>query len=203
MAQLFTEHHALLASTLVFPSPQFPGRTQEHILQQMLRTKLEPNVEDWVERGQDIARNSSKPSTQGLPERDLISFWQWAGKAANDEARRQKWGADYTLAEKQMGVDNVKTGLQRTLAEPPDDESEEAEDDDADEEEGSGGEDEDEEEDEEEEEQEDKMDVQEVRRKSGAPGLEYLISTRPTAPQMPLENIFRFMMTGSTDRAVP
>ena len=187
------EHHDLLNSMVVYPLPQFPGRTQEHILQQLLRTKLEPEVDDWVERGQDIAQTASKDSSYRLSDNDLDQLWDSAPQDASKEGMKQKWGADYTLIEIQMGVENVKTGLSRELKIPDiDDNDETMEDDEEGEEEISDGEEDDDDVD------NDKMDISEIRRKPGGPSLQYEASDRPPiVPPMPLENVFRFMMTGS------
>jgi mediator of RNA polymerase II transcription subunit 8 len=183
------EHQDLLSSAVVYPLPQFPGRTQEHILQQLLRTKLEPGVEEWVERGQDLA-NTSQNRSYYLSDNDMDQLWDSAPRDATKEGMKQKWGADYTLAEIQMGVENIKTGLTRELKIPEDDDNEEAmEDDEKGEDEASDEEDED----------VDKMEVVEVQRKAGSSGLQNDLSDRPpVAPPMPLENVFRFMMTGSS-----
>jgi len=186
------EHQDLLSSMVVYPLPQFPGRTQEHILQQLLRTKLEPEVEEWVERGQDLALAASKNLSYRLSDNEIDQLWDSAPQDASKEGMKQKWGADYTLAEIQIGVENVKTGLTRSLKIPEDDDNEETMEDD---EEGEDGEDDEEDEDVD----VDKMDVIDVRRKAGGSGLQYEVSDRlPMAPPMPLENVFRFMMTGSS-----
>ena len=145
----------------------------------MLRTKLEPDVEDWVEQG---AKKISKESVGALSDRDRNELWQWAPSAANAEARRQKWGADYTLAEKEAGVEEVVTGLRRELVVPPDETEEE---------------DEEYEEvtEEEEDEEADKMDV-ETRQKPNVSG--QAASSRPAASSMPLNSIHKFMVTGKT-----
>jgi mediator of RNA polymerase II transcription subunit 8, fungi type len=184
------ENQELLSSMVVYPLPQFPGRTQEHILQQLLRTKLEPEVDDWVDRGQDIARAASKNSSYRLSDNDLDQLWDSAPQDATKEGMKQKWGADYTLVEIQMGVEHVKTGLIRELKIPEDDDNEETMEDAEEDEEATDEEDEDAD--------TDKMDVIEVRRKPGGSGLQYEVSDRPpVAPPMSLENVFRFMMTGS------
>ena len=188
------EHQELFGSMVVYPLPQFPGRTQEHILQQLLRTKLEPEVDDWVERGLDITQKSLTESAYRLSNNDLDDLWEWAPQDASKEGMKQKWGADYTLAEIQMGVDKIKTGLERELKIPEDDDNEDAmedEEEEGEEEEVTGEEDDDAE--------SDKMDVIEIRRKPGGSGLRYEVSDRPpVAPPMPLENVFRFMMTGAS-----
>ena len=92
------------------------------------------------------------------------------------------------MAEKESGIEHVETGLKRELQEPPD-----ADDHDH----GEDGEDSDEADDDEE-------DIVEIRRKPNALGLEFDLSTakRPTT-QMPIENIFRFMVTGDTAPSRP
>ncbi len=196
IAVQLAKHQTLLASTVVFPLPQFPGRTQENILQQMLRTKLEPSVSDWIERGQNIAPTASKSTPEGLSNADLDELWEGVPQLGQDLLKRQKFGFDYTIAEKEMGVENVKTGLKRELIVPPEDEEEEV--DEYDEEEGE--EDDEEEEAVDEDRKGDEMDVIEVRRKSsGAPRLEYSVSTKFDKKHMPIEDIFNFMMAGSSD----
>ena len=39
----------------VHPSTNFPGRTQEPVLLQLLRKKLEPDIETWADQGRDEA----------------------------------------------------------------------------------------------------------------------------------------------------
>jgi mediator of RNA polymerase II transcription subunit 8, fungi type len=182
VAKQLADNQQLLSSLVAYPLPQYP-KSQAHLLEHLLRTKLEPEVEEWVEKGQEIAQKASKERYSGLSEPARDELWQWAPIAANDEIRKQNWGGDYTMAEKQSGIENVVTGLRRELQEPPDPEEQ-------DEVEGA---------DESEEADDDEEDVVEIRRKPNAPGLEFDLSTakRPTS-QMPIENIFRFMVTGNT-----
>ncbi len=65
----------------------------------------------------------------------MLELWNWAGRAANEEARKRPWGGNFTLEERQAGVRTVVTGLRRNLA---DDEEDEDDDDDDDEEEDDG-----------------------------------------------------------------
>src|SRR5947207_2205118 len=48
-------HADLFNATVAYPLPNFPGRTQEELLGQLLRKKLEPKVEDWVQQGRELA----------------------------------------------------------------------------------------------------------------------------------------------------
>jgi mediator of RNA polymerase II transcription subunit 8, fungi type len=182
-----TQHSGLLASTITFPSMQFPSRHQADVISTLLRTKMEPDVEEWLEEGQKYAKDAnSNMYTQILRDGDRQELWQWAPSAANAEARKQKWGADYTLAEVQGGVEKVVTGLRRALVEPP--EVEEIED----EAESEYGEEE-----EEEDEVGVEMDVDLTVLSGSALQPSTVPVIEPAETQMPMERVHRFMTTGS------
>ncbi|KAI9774226.1 MAG: mediator of RNA polymerase II transcription subunit 8 [Geoglossum umbratile] len=117
-------HRTLFNSILVYPLPSFPGQSQEGPLQHLLRKKLEPRVEDWVERGragglacETITSNDDGGQKTKLTADELVELWEWAGRAANEEAKRRNWGDDeeFTLEEREGGIANVVTGLRRRL----------------------------------------------------------------------------------------
>lgn len=118
-------HSSLLASLAVFPLPSYPGKTQEPLLGQLLRKKLEPSIEDWVIKGQEIAEQEVGEERS---RQDLTVLWMWAGMAANELARGHEWGGDFTQEEFDGGLENVVTGLRRKL--DWDEEDEEDDDDD-------------------------------------------------------------------------
>ena len=101
------------------------------MLNQLLRKKLEPHVEDWVEEGRKSGEEL--PDPEGVTE-----LWEWAGMAANEQARKHEWGGEFTIEEREWGVENVVTGLKRGFEEG------ESSDDDEEEEDGEGKEKEDE-----------------------------------------------------------
>ena len=165
----------------VYPLPQFPGRTQENLLGQLLRKKLEPNVEDWVVEGRKIGVEAEARSDKtGLSREEMLDLWSWAGMAANEQARKHTWGGHYTLEEKERGVENVVTGLRRRLKEDPDDSSEE-EDDDDDQVDGDDP-------------NEDRMEIDGMNRKSEND------ADIPALNPLPIQDVFRFMMTGSAPK---
>lgn len=124
-----------------------------------------------------------EPAQKQLSEAELAELWEWAPIEANQEARRRNWGGNFTLEEREAGIENVVTGLKRQLE---DDEGEESE---GEEEEEKG-----------EEEGEDEMEVVGVHRKSGGgAGFEFDIAvhhTHPVEPFVPLGEILRYMTTG-------
>ena len=90
--------------------PSYPGREQEPVLNQLLRKKFEPHVEDWVEEGR-LAGDEVVKGDEGREGDEVIEMWEWAGMAANEQARKHEWGGDYTLEEIEGGIENVVTGL--------------------------------------------------------------------------------------------
>lgn len=163
------------------------------MLGQLLRTKLEPRVEDWVARGRGVGQRrvateaGSEGVEGGISPTELKELWTWAPVEANMEARRRNWGGDYTLEEKEAGLNNLVTGLQRPLEESEDEEDEE--DEEEDENEIGGG-------------------IVGAHRKPGSSGLEFDISKegsnpppRAAPPALPLDDVFRYMMTGTPSRS--
>ncbi|KAJ5175214.1 uncharacterized protein N7482_001091 [Penicillium canariense] len=196
VSEHLSDHRDLLSSLVAYPGPEYPGRTQGNILEQLLRTKLDPRVEDWVARGReagtepspsalDLSNATSNPTAPATPAQNLLSeseladLWEWAPLEANEEARRRNWGGNFTLEEREAGIQNVVTGLRRQL-----------EDDDGSEEEEEG----------EEDEGEDEMEIVGVHRKSGGgSGLEFDIAPHHAhiaEPVVPLDEILRYMTTG-------
>ncbi|CAI7626370.1 unnamed protein product [Penicillium pancosmium] len=191
VSEQLSDHRDLLSTLVAYPGPEYPGRTQANTLEQLLRTKLDPRVEDWVERGRIAGTEKPPPDTfaianpslaataaqKQLTEADLAELWEWAPIEANEEARRRNWGGNFTLEEREAGIQNVVTGLRKQLE---DDEEEE-------------------EEDEEEDEGEEEMEIVGVHRKSGGNGVEFDIAphhAHPVQPVVPLSDILRYMTTG-------
>ncbi|KAJ5373969.1 hypothetical protein N7517_005975 [Penicillium concentricum] len=182
-----SDQRDLLSNLVAYPGPEYPGRTQANTLEQLLRTKLDPRVEDWVARGRAAGTepapgpssnfSDSDAAHKPLSEAQLAELWEWAPLEANQEARRRNWGGNFTLEEREAGIENVVTGLRRKLED--DDESEEE----SDGEEGDG----------------DEMDVVGVQRRPGSAELEFKITPhhpRPVQPFVPLDLILRHMTTG-------
>lgn len=145
-------------------------------------------MEDWVEGGRETATEAIEQGDGGLNEHGLLDLWEWAGMAANEQARKHTWGDDFTLEEREMGIENVDTGLRRKFEES----SEGSSDDEAVEDAETQG---------------DEMEVVGVRRKSGAAGVEFEVTkesehkpSEAVSNALPLHDIFRFMMTGTEPR---
>jgi mediator of RNA polymerase II transcription subunit 8 len=106
---LLNTHAPLLSSLIAYPLPTFPGREQPSILHALLRKKLEPVVEEWIEEGRVEgvrAVGGDGDGDLGGGEdgvgRGVLELWGWAGMAANVEARRHDWeGAEFTREERE------------------------------------------------------------------------------------------------------
>ena len=153
--ELITENSSLFNRLAVHPSTNFPGRTQEHILLSLLRKKLEPEVESWVEEARETARaaglDESKlaagvrergehdyddEDTYGMDQDDDVPSdpfnEQWADMRDAFQQTLQQYVTvqvkkKYTVEEQAMGIENVRTGLRQTLEESDDEEDEDEE----------------------------------------------------------------------------
>ena len=93
---------------------------------QLLRKKPEPQVETWVDEGRSAAVKGKEDDTEEL--------WNWAADWIGQRAAKyvlEEGGENYTIEEREAGIENVRTGLMRDLE---GEESEEEEDEDEDEE---------------------------------------------------------------------
>jgi len=163
------------------------------MLTQLLRKKLDPDAESWVQAGLERATASIAESADALhdpaqnddvakaQQQSREQRWSDAPARARELAAEMPWGANYTMAERAGtgGVKAVETGLKRDLAA---DESEEDydEDDDGDDEDEDGEDDEDE-----------KMDIDDKKTEGDAAQ-----AAVPKGPMLPLEDVLRFMSTG-------
>lgn len=146
LQELLDRNRQFLTAAHAYPHASFPGATQEFLLQQLLRKKAEPWVEDWVDENTNPAkvRKLDPYHDTGLNEQEQQELWAFAGPTETGIIRDLLVSGamqyEYTLAEKEQGVQNVKIGLKRSLQKKPkrvDDEenSEDDEDEDGDEDE--------------------------------------------------------------------
>ncbi|TQV96863.1 RNA polymerase II mediator complex component Med8 [Cordyceps javanica] len=124
------ENSELFTRIAVHPSTNYPGRAHENVLTQLLRKKLEPDVEELVAQGRETARLATPAGIAGLQAIwDELRAWTQSRIA---EYVRDEAGDEYTKEEREMGTDKVRTGLRRDIDDDADDEEEEEEDEDED-----------------------------------------------------------------------
>ena len=208
VSQHLSQHHDLLASTVAYPLPTFPGRTEENLLGQLLRKKLEPSIEGWLESSRDQAsrvhhdgsnadgvhRDSGGGKLREKAESDWKDLWNWAGRAANEEARRRNWGDDFSLEEREAGIAQVVTGLKRGPHDDDDDDDDDGDDDD-DEVEGHA--------DIKGRRSKNNVDVEreiESKTAKGKSALKACSGPEPPTKPLPLVDLLRFMSTGAEPR---
>ncbi|TQS37512.1 hypothetical protein Golomagni_02010 [Golovinomyces magnicellulatus] len=102
-----SKHSELLNKTAIYPTPDYPGREQEGLLGQLLRKKLEPSVEKWVEKAKEVAESSSNTEEQ-----EEFKSWaaDWISLRIANYAQNEA-GDEYTVEEREKGIENVRTGL--------------------------------------------------------------------------------------------
>jgi mediator of RNA polymerase II transcription subunit 8 len=196
----------------VHPSTNYPGRTHEPILGTLLRKKLEPDVEVLVEAarqaaisaGVDVSKIGKKRRRQDedeeeedededgyQPEDDdggddpLANLWADVRVATTEKLKEfvsKEARHLFTAAEREMGVENVRTGLRRNLAEMDYDEDEEEE-----------------EEEEEEEGDEAEREDEDVDMDQGGAPLPVPGQTQPVVRETTDEELLWFMTRGETE----
>lgn len=168
---------------VTYPSTNFPGRTQENLLGQLLRKKLEPGVERWVDEGEAMHRN-----TDGMD--GLEAQWRVAGTSIKAMVARAAFAHrddPYTAEERQTGIENVRTGLLKPMKIPgEEDDDEESEDEDADE-----------------DGDQEMKDVGAAEEGKGGRTAENGIEKKITGPVRTLDEIARFGVTGLTPEDEP
>ncbi|KAI1122076.1 choline sulfatase [Nemania abortiva] len=126
----------------IHPSTNFPGRTQEQILVQLLRKRPEPDVETTIEEAQKTIASmplpgGAQPSSttdNADKEKEMLFENIWEATSEACQARITDYvvneeGDYFTAEEHEMGIENVRTGLRRNFEDEYEDEDEEMEDD--------------------------------------------------------------------------
>ena len=119
LSNLLHTHASTLNHLSVFPLPTFPAKEQENVLLQLLRKKLEPAVEEWVEEGARVGRGvdvaggvagtggwDGRRKEEGMDQEKWRELWDWGPVRANEEARVYEWfTGDWTGEEMEGGMD--------------------------------------------------------------------------------------------------
>lgn len=118
---IFDSNRQFLTAAHAYPHASFPGHSHEAVIQQLLRKKAEPNVEDWIEDNTNSAKVAKWDDglDTGLNDDEQKELWAFAKPTSTETAigflTSGAFKYDYTLAEKDAGVENVVTGLRRKL----------------------------------------------------------------------------------------
>lgn len=153
-----SERSELFSRIAVHPSTNYPGRTQEHILLQLLRKKPEPEIATAIDEGRKMVIGSSDGGlsaagiTQGIgaitglgtrdnngggngmaqgSEKEIQATWEAARTFCTSrlmEYVQNEADDPFTEEERQLGIENVRTGLKRSLDDDEGDDEDEDED---------------------------------------------------------------------------
>lgn len=125
--EAYTAHKKFLTEAHAYPLPTYPGLGEaaaggrsglseeegRGALEYVLRKKLEPRCEVWI----DAHVEPRGKKEEGKEE--VRELWKWAGSESVGVLRKfvekGHFEADFTVAEMESGVDEVKTGLRRKL----------------------------------------------------------------------------------------
>lgn len=126
--EVMSNNRDIFSRVAIHPSTNFPGRTQENILLQILRKKPEPDVENAMDEGRKVF---TAMGGNAQVEEALDQKWNAASKFLLERVQRytdEEDGDLFTAEEYDMGIENVRTGLRKSLVEEDDDDDDEDED---------------------------------------------------------------------------
>ncbi|KAI1174040.1 choline sulfatase [Nemania sp. FL0916] len=131
---ILAQNNDLFSRVAIHPSTNFPGRTQEGILLQLLRKKPEPDVEAAMDEGSKTLASMPLPGhgnshTHQDKEKEtaLSEIWRAARGACMDrigEYVMHEEGDSFTAEEHEIGIENVRTGLKRSFDDEYEDDDE-------------------------------------------------------------------------------
>ena len=101
-------HRTLLREAHAYPLPTFPGLSQHALLEQLLRKKLEPGAEGWIN---EYTSKANDVLTEGsLRQDEFADLWSWAKETSTSIVRPmyEEDGAfedNFTIAEREAGIE--------------------------------------------------------------------------------------------------
>ncbi|EME48421.1 hypothetical protein DOTSEDRAFT_18955 [Dothistroma septosporum NZE10] len=138
IADVLNSQHQLFSTMHAYPVPSFPGTTQEPVLQGLLRKKLDPRAEEWIdealkEEKVSAIQNGDKGGAQILSMKQMQDLWESAGPTFQEILQPLMEDGiledEYTIQEREDGIQNVVTGIRRKLYGPLDDDDEDEDED--------------------------------------------------------------------------
>lgn len=116
LSDTMTQNAKTLKEAHPYPLGNFPGHTQGDTMMTLLRKKLDTRAEEWIE---ELTDDFHADGEGGLDRDELEGLWSWASSCSQGIVgpmlENEDFGDDFTLAEREEGVENVRTGLRRKL----------------------------------------------------------------------------------------
>ncbi|CAK1354102.1 unnamed protein product [Cercospora beticola] len=138
LASALSAQRQLFTSLHLHPLPNFPAHTQQGLLEQLVRKKLDPRAETWIEESVNVGKEQSNGVAAGqesgtLTEAEMQDLWSSAMDIHQEVLapwmEQDLFSDDFTVLERENGVKNVVTGLKRDLADEDDDDEDDGDDD--------------------------------------------------------------------------
>ncbi|TGJ80858.1 hypothetical protein E0Z10_g7902 [Xylaria hypoxylon] len=142
--EILAQNNTLFGRVAVHPSTNFPGRTQENILLQLLRKKPEPDVEAAMDEGRNTLASmpwlgQTRSGTTTNQEKDKENAFEdiWGTTRNSCQVRIAEYvmneeSDSFTTEEHEFGIEHVRTGLQRSFDDEYEDDDDDMEEDEAD-----------------------------------------------------------------------
>ena len=113
--ETMTLHAKALKEAHVYPTSSFPGHKEGNLMLTLLRKKLDVQGVEWVEE----FTSDYTSEEGGLEQSEMDELWGWASSCSQGIVgpllENEDFGDDFTLAEREKGVENLRTGLRRKL----------------------------------------------------------------------------------------
>lgn len=94
LLEIIQQHSSTFQRVVVYPSTNYPGRTQEGVIMQLLRKKLEPDVETLVEAAREAALAAGIDPKTSFNSTEDAQQRKERNKRARLEAEMQGYGSN-------------------------------------------------------------------------------------------------------------
>lgn len=106
LSATLANYSEVLQRTVSYPLPNFPTATEFGLLTTLLRKKNLPEVQEWIDQGQEAAQN--------VHLRDDDDFTQWAREVDEECKNSFEWEGFRTREEIDAGVEDSGVGIQKS-----------------------------------------------------------------------------------------
>lgn len=118
LADVLNSQRQLFSALHAHPMPNYPGLTEELRLQGMLRKKLDPRAEAWIDEALKSKKAMSEDEVVNLLSADeMEKIWESAKPVSREimapMLEEEVFDDDYTIEERVKGVENIVTGVKR------------------------------------------------------------------------------------------
>lgn len=117
LADVLNSQRQLFSALHAHPMPNYPGLTEELRLQGMLRKKLDPRAEAWIDEALKSKKAMGEDDGNLLSADQMEKIWESAKPVSREimapMLEDEVFDDDYTIEERAKGVENIVTGVKR------------------------------------------------------------------------------------------